>query len=210
MNTKRYADLFRAEARDRLEEMNTSLLAIERGEGIERVAELFRAVHTVKGMSAAMGYTSVRDISHALEALLELMRRQAIALNPSVIDALFVAVDALEAAIAAVSADESATTDVSEVVAMLDAISAQPDAEPDMSAMQTMEWPAIQVAEPAPAREEIPAPAPQSGQRAISTRSALSPFPPAARREKSQRSIRVDAERLDTLMTLIGELVIAR
>ncbi len=210
MNTKRYADLFRAEARDRLEEMNTSLLAIERGEGIECVAELFRAVHTVKGMSAAMGYTSVRDISHAFEALLELMRRQAIGLSPAVIDALFVAVDALEAAIAAVSADESATTDVSEVVAMLDAISAQPDAELDMAAMQTMEWPAIQVAKPAAAHEEIRAPAPQSGQRAISTRSALSPFTSAAGREKSQRSIRVDAERLDTLMTLIGELVIAR
>ena len=63
---ERYADLFRAEARERLAEMNTSLLALERGEGAERVAELFRAaVHTVKGMSAAMGYIPVRDLSHA-------------------------------------------------------------------------------------------------------------------------------------------------
>jgi len=74
VNAERYAELFRAEARERLNDMNTALLAIERGgDGAcsERVAELFRAVHNMKGMSAAMGYQSIRDLSHALETLLE-------------------------------------------------------------------------------------------------------------------------------------------
>ena len=66
MNTERYADLFRAEARERLAEMNTSLLALERGEGAERVAELFCAVHTVKGMSARW-VTSPCAISRTLK-----------------------------------------------------------------------------------------------------------------------------------------------
>jgi chemotaxis protein histidine kinase CheA len=78
VNTARYAELFRAESRERLAEMNTSLLALERGEGADRVAELFRAVHTVKGMSAAMGYADVRDLSHSLEALLDQLRRGAL------------------------------------------------------------------------------------------------------------------------------------
>ncbi|HUQ47448.1 MAG TPA: chemotaxis protein CheA [Gemmatimonadaceae bacterium] len=218
MNTKRYTDLFRAEARDRLAEMNTSLLAIERGEGIERVAELFRAVHTVKGMSAAMGYTSVRDVSHALEALLELMRRQAIAMTEVVIDVLFEAVDALEAAIIAVSADETAATDVAAIVARLERIAAQtPEAELDLAEMQTMEWPAMQVSattfavqQKAVATPVASPPTAKAEKLAVSQRSALSPFPSAGSVEKTQRSIRVDAERLDTLMTLIGELVIAR
>jgi two-component system chemotaxis sensor kinase CheA len=210
VNTKRYTDLFRAEARDRLAEMNTSLLAIERGEGIERVAELFRAVHTVKGMSAAMGYTSVRDVSHALEALLELMRRQAIAMSESVIDVLFEAVDALEAAIVAVSVDETATTDVQAIVAKLDAIAAQPEEELDPAAMQTMEWPAMAPATPTPPVPQRVISTPPVERPAVSHRSALSPFPSVSAPEKTQRSIRVDAERLDTLMTLIGELVIAR
>jgi two-component system chemotaxis sensor kinase CheA len=210
VNTKRYTDLFRAEARDRLAEMNTSLLAIERGEGVDRVAELFRAVHTVKGMSAAMGYTSVRDVSHALEALLELMRRQAIVMTDAVVDVLFEAVDALEAAIVAVSADETATTDVAAIVAKLEATAAQPEAELDTAAMQTMEWPAMKVATPTPPVPKSAIATPPIERPAVSQRSALSPFPPAASPEKTQRSVRVDAERLDTLMTLIGELVIAR
>jgi two-component system chemotaxis sensor kinase CheA len=89
VNTKRYAELFRAEARERLGEMNTSLLALERGEGADRVAELFRAVHTVKGMAAAMGYIAVRDLSHALETLLDLLRRGMMAITPAVIETLF-------------------------------------------------------------------------------------------------------------------------
>ena len=222
MNTKRYTDLFRAEARDRLGEMNTSLLAIERGEGVERVAELFRAVHTVKGMSAAMGYNSVRDVSHALEALLDLMRRQAIAMSEAVIDVLFEAVDSLEAAIVAVSADETATTDVKEIVAKLERIAAQtaPEAELDLAEMQTMEWPAMQIGTPTPPVPQRAVTTPPVPQRTVNTppverpavshRAALSPFPSASAGEKTQRSVRVDAERLDTLMTLIGELVIAR
>jgi two-component system chemotaxis sensor kinase CheA len=210
VNTQRYTDLFRAEARDRLAEMNTSLLAIERGEGIEHVAELFRAVHTVKGMSAAMGYTSVRDVSHALEALLELMRRQAIVTTDAVIDVLFEAVDALEAAIVAVSADETATTDVSRIVAKLEATVAAPEAEIDTAAMQTMEWPAMQVSTPTPPVPQRAVDTPPVERKAVNQRSALSPFPSVASIEKTQRSVRVDASRLDTLMNLIGELVIAR
>ena len=95
MNAERYSELFRAEARERLTEMNNALLAIERGAGPGRVSELFRAVHNMKGMSAAMGYQSIRDLSHALETLLEKMRREETMPSPAVIDALFDAVDAL-------------------------------------------------------------------------------------------------------------------
>ncbi len=214
MNTKRYTELFRAEARDRLAEMNTSLLAIERGEGIEHVAELFRAVHTVKGMSAAMGYSSVRDVSHALETLLDLMRREAIAMTPAIIDALFEALDALESAIVAVSNDETSTTDVTAVVAMLESITAEPStqAEIDLAEMQTMEWPTMRMPTPTPAVQpaiEVPAPTPVA-RPAITQRSAVASPATLSHAEKTQRSVRVDAERLDNLMNLIGELVIAR
>ncbi|MBA3405201.1 MAG: Hpt domain-containing protein, partial [Gemmatimonadaceae bacterium] len=128
MNTKRYAELFRAEARERLVEMNTSLLAIERGAGADRIAELFRAVHTMKGMSAAMGYEPVRDLSHSLETLLDKLRREPASVTPAVIDALFDAVDALESATVAVCRNADAKPDVSGIIGMLDSISATDEA----------------------------------------------------------------------------------
>ncbi len=187
MNTERYAELFRAEARERLAEMNASLLALERGDGGDRVAALFRAVHTVKGMSAAMGYVSVRDLSHALETLLDLLRRGVMVVTPAVIETLFDSVDLLESAIVAVSNEASEPIDVTAAVAAIESITATVAEELD-GPNPTMEWPAMRISTPTP-----PA-----------------PVPVASKADQQQRYIRVDAARLDNLMTLIGELVIAR
>jgi two-component system, chemotaxis family, sensor kinase CheA len=201
VNAQRYAELFRAEARERLTEMNNALLAIERGAGPERVSELFRAVHNMKGMSAAMGYQSIRDLSHALEALLEKLRRDESGPSPAVIDALFDAVDVLESAIVVVSADASANPEVAATVEMLEEVADVRDAKSSAPVLPTMEWPTMRApATPtAPPRFTPAHPAP-AGQTA----------PHGTAVAEGKRSVRVDAERLDTLMTLIGELVIAR
>lgn len=194
MNTQRYAELFRAEARERLAEMNTSLLALERGEGSDRVAELFRAVHTVKGMAAAMGYVQVRDLSHSLEALLDLLRRGVTPVTPAVIETLFESVDTLESAIVAVSQDASEEIDVTSAVQSLETLIASADESVD-GLNPTMEWPVMRGSEPTP----------------TTSQTITKTFPVvSAPVDKTHRFVRVDAARLDTLMTLIGELVIAR
>jgi two-component system chemotaxis sensor kinase CheA len=190
VNTKRYAELFRVEAKERLAEMNTALLALERGEGANRVAELFRAVHTVKGMSAAMGYANVRDLSHALETLLDHMRRGALMVSPQLINALFESVDTLENAISALTQDAE-SVDVAATVATLEALSAAVEPPPEGS-NPTMEWPIMR---PPP----IPVSTPPVAAPAVTITA-----------DKTQRFVRVDAARLDALMTLMGELVIAR
>jgi two-component system, chemotaxis family, sensor kinase CheA len=204
VNTQRYAELFRAEARERLAEMNTSLLALERGEGADRIAELFRAVHTVKGMSAAMGYVSVRDLSHALETLLDLLRRGVMPATPAVIETLFESVDTLESAIVSVAADANEQIDVSAAVAAIESMSASAEIPLD-GVNPTMEWPVMRAADPV-TRAADPTP---TTQRSV-TREFQIPNSSSMPAEKNHRFVRVDAARLDTLMTLIGELVIAR
>ena len=93
MDTGRYAKLFLTESREYLSEINTALLELERGRSDAAVARLFRAVHTMKGMGAAMGYTSVGELSHELETLLDKLRSGSI-VTPIIIDTLFAGVDA--------------------------------------------------------------------------------------------------------------------
>src|SRR5437868_3882097 len=147
MNAQRYADLFRAEARERLTEMNNALLAIERGgallDGVDRVSELFRAVHNMKGMSAAMGYQSIRDLSHALETLLEKLRHNNDTPSPALINVLFEAVDVLESAVVSVSANPDVNLDVSDTVGMLESLARAQEPSVPAELMPTMEWPAM-------------------------------------------------------------------
>jgi two-component system chemotaxis sensor kinase CheA len=97
-----YAELFLTESREHVSAMNHQLLQLEQGAGgPEPVSAIFRAVHTIKGMSATMGYAAVAELSHELETLLDRMRRNELAVTPEVMEVLFRSADALEASIEA-------------------------------------------------------------------------------------------------------------
>ena len=176
METGRYAKLFLSESREYLTEMNAALLELERGGGDAAVARLFRGVHTMKGMGAAMGYTSVSELSHELETLLDKLRSGSITITPLISDALFAGVDALEQAVALATAQPPQNLEVKEIIARV---------------RQAGE----QVTQAFTAEFTIP-------KREKSESSVAAPKPP--------RHIRIDSRRLDTLMNVVGELVIAR
>jgi two-component system, chemotaxis family, sensor kinase CheA len=176
VDTGRYAKLFLSESREYLSEINTALLELERGGGDTAVARLFRAVHTMKGMGAAMGYTSVGELSHELETLLDKVRSGTLAVTPAIIDTLFAAVDALEQSVGLATASPPQQLDVTEITARIRQVPEQ--------APQTF---TAEFAIPKREKSELSAPA-----------------------QKPPRHIRIDARRLDTLMNVAGELVIAR
>ena len=118
MDSAQYAELFLTESREHVSAINHSLLALEQGVGgDEPVGAIFRAVHTVKGMSATMGYTAVASLSHELETLLDRVRRGVRAIDDALMELLFRSADVLENAIEA--AVSGVVVDVEPVVAQL-------------------------------------------------------------------------------------------
>lgn len=113
MDTSRYADLFLTESQEHLSAINHALLDLERApDSAEPVNALFRAVHTIKGMSATMGYAQVAELAHALETLLDQLRIGSRPVTGEVIDALFTASDTLEVAVGLSVAGRDAEIDV--------------------------------------------------------------------------------------------------
>lgn len=121
MELSQYGELFLSESREHVSAINDLLLALEASPGSrEPVEGVFRAVHTIKGMSATMGYRGVADLAHALEDLLERVRHGARAVDGGLVDLLFEGADALERAIeAAVAEDDAAEPDLAPVIARL-------------------------------------------------------------------------------------------
>jgi two-component system, chemotaxis family, sensor kinase CheA len=119
VDSAQYAELFLTESREHVSAINHSLLELERGAGgDEPVGAIFRAVHTIKGMSATMGYTAVATLSHELETLLDRVRRGARTIDEPLMQLLFQSADVLEHAIElAVGGGDS--VDVAPVVALL-------------------------------------------------------------------------------------------
>ena len=120
MDRSRYADLFLTESREHLSAITQSLLELERTSGgAASVSALFRSVHTIKGMSATMGYTAVAELSHELEALLDRIRAGTQSVSGDVIDLLFSGTDALEIAIEKSVVGREDEVDVSPLIVKL-------------------------------------------------------------------------------------------
>ncbi|MGH7567437.1 MAG: chemotaxis protein CheW [Gemmatimonadales bacterium] len=100
MDLSQYAELFLAESREHLGVCNQLLLEWERNPAASGpVQGIFRAVHTVKGMAATMGYARVADLAHRMENLLDTLRGSTRPATDELIQVLFRATDALEKAI---------------------------------------------------------------------------------------------------------------
>jgi two-component system chemotaxis sensor kinase CheA len=97
MDVRQYADLFLSESRDHLTAYNHLVLEWEKDpDAREAVGGIFRAVHTIKGMAATMGYAAVADLAHRIESLLDVLRKGERDATPQVLDLLLRAGDALE------------------------------------------------------------------------------------------------------------------
>ncbi|MRR28754.1 hypothetical protein EG834_00090, partial [bacterium] len=108
MDTSKYKDLFVSETREHLANLNRSLLALEKSPNDPAlVNEIFRSVHTVKGMAASINQEMIAEISHRAEDLLDRMRKRQVAAGPEQVEAVFKFVDFLEAAVAMVALDKS-------------------------------------------------------------------------------------------------------
>jgi two-component system chemotaxis sensor kinase CheA len=121
MDLSQYAELFLAESREHLSACNQLLLEWERRPTApEPVGGIFRAVHTVKGMAATMGYARVADLAHRMENLLDHLRRGGRPPTDDTLQLMFRATDALEKAVNLAVAGREREVDVAPLLADLD------------------------------------------------------------------------------------------
>lgn len=281
MDAARYAALFLSESREHLTEIDDALLALERDHANANVevaatgaliATVFRGVHTVKGMAAAMGYAAVEQLSHALESRCEPLRSGDESLSGDVMALLFDGTDLLRAAVDAVPSGRLESTSamrafmqrlgsvvvtVAAPAAAAAALPAAPSQAPSgalgttrrVDVRLTADCPlkgvramivlaklsalgTVRGAEPAQERwqddlfdgafrltlqssasdDEIRAAAQRAGdvERVSVQLATPTPAHGSAGVSDAPRTVRLDARRLDTLLDLVGELVITR
>lgn len=76
MNPSSYLDLFVAEAREHIGSAAKLASSVDDGtRGQEGLRELFRHVHSVKGMAASMGFSSMSALAHDAESLMDHVRQ---------------------------------------------------------------------------------------------------------------------------------------
>ena len=125
METNQYMDMFLDESREHLQSLNEGLLSLEdNAEDLSVLNDIFRNAHTLKGMSATMGYNKTAELTHEMEDVLDLLRKEQLKISEEIIDILFKCIDSLEQMIDNIAnGDPEDLIDVSDLVKKLSAIS---------------------------------------------------------------------------------------
>lgn len=120
MDTSEYMPMFVAETREHLEQLNLAIVRLEENpKDRATVEEIFRIAHSLKGMSATMGFSRVAELTHEMEDVFELLRQRTNGLPVEAIDTVFACLDALSAAVEAIETDGQETLDPGSLVARL-------------------------------------------------------------------------------------------
>ncbi|WP_166237935.1 chemotaxis protein CheA [Paenibacillus turpanensis] len=123
MEMNQYLSMFIDESREHLQAMNDNMLALEAApEDISIVQTIFRSAHTLKGMSATMGFEDLASLTHEMENVLDLVRNNKLAMDSVIFDCLFKCLDTLESMVEDIIQGGTGKADVSDLVATLKSI----------------------------------------------------------------------------------------
>jgi two-component system chemotaxis sensor kinase CheA len=221
---------FVMESSEHLAAIDEQILMLERDPSLIQIVHgVFRAFHSIKGLAGFLGLTKVQSVAHEVETLLDHARELRTTVTPEFVDLVLDASEYLKEEVAVVQArlnqtEPPAVRDMSALLSTLSAANAQvaaglggaiahaPESAPAVEAVADDFFPVageetVKVAEApdapeattallAPAGGAVPAAAPTVRQ--------------SSRSEVANTSIRVETSKLDRLMDMVGEMVIAQ
>lgn len=120
MDVNQYMGMFLDEAREHLQALNRCILELEADPGNHQLLdEIFRSAHTLKGMSATMGFHDIAEITHEMENVLDIIRKGQQEVTPAIIDLLFKCLDFLEQLVEAIVSGSAVQLDTIGLVSQL-------------------------------------------------------------------------------------------
>ena len=175
-------DDFIVDSHEGLDRLDRDLLALERDPAAsEPIVSAFRSLHTIKGTCSFLGLRRLERVAHAGESLLAALRSGRLRWSREIADALLATADTVRAILAAIESRPGPRSGGA----------LEPEGDDDALLARLAACGAA--VRPAPARDAGAPPA------AAETVSAL-----------QNQHLRVDVRRLDAVMDLVGELVLAR
>ena len=123
MDTSQYLSMFLEESIDNLQTLNESLLELEQDpNNIDKLNEIFRVAHTIKGMAATMGFNEMAELTHKMEDVLSQFREGNLKVTQEVVTVLFKCLDTLEQMVNNISEGVDEVVEVDHIIEKLEAI----------------------------------------------------------------------------------------
>ncbi|MHB1412331.1 MAG: hybrid sensor histidine kinase/response regulator [Thermoleophilia bacterium] len=226
-----FMETFRAEAAERLQVLSNGLMHLEESPGDEEMLKkLFREAHTLKGAAGMMGLDAIKELSHRMEDILEAVQKGRVTLRGGTADLLLETLDRIETLLPEGQSEPEPVSAVAELLRRLEAVRGSDEAsqvsradvppavgeagaEPATANAEPESGTALKVVEPEasgvllspePVMENRTAP-PAAGGAADSQQDGQ---PSPQKNSRNESTIRVNIDRLDNLLNLMGEILV--
>ena len=179
---------FLTEASESLEQLDQKFMDLEKQPNDTALLnDIFRSIHTIKGAAGFLGFQQMVDVTHCTEDVLNKLRKGEMKVTPVIMDTILKSVDLIKLLLNNIKERNGREEDLKPVIALLTDIMEGrfKDDEPKEAAQA-----GVKTGE---AEEEVRQARPDEGAAAA-----------------KEQSIRVDIERLDSVLNLAGELVLSR
>ena len=124
MDTSQYMNMFLEESMDNLQTLNESLLELEKNPNdVDKINEIFRVAHTIKGMAATMGFNDIAELTHKMEDVLSKFRDGQLNVTQEVVTVLFDCLDTLERMVSNIEDGTDSNIDIDAIIKSLHNIS---------------------------------------------------------------------------------------
>jgi len=198
---------FITESREHLAGAEAALLQLEGDrQSTELVNTIFRAFHTIKGVAGFMHLTPIVELAHVAETLLDHARNARLVLTPPYMELVFQSTDMLSRLIAVLEGATAPTTQV------LRSLIHRLEQANTLLPLETSTCEG-----PAPIEARRTAPPPSTAEHAdLPAESAAADSPSAVAastghmRRVADQTVKVSTHRMDSLVTMVGELVISQ
>ncbi len=215
---------FHSEAVDHLSQIEAALLQLEQNPNDpEAISSIFRSFHTIKGVSGFLQLTPMHTLTHEVESLLDLVRNNKLALNSTIITEMLRARDALQALVGQITVAlekgllPKEVVPVGHLIVAVKMLAAGANAPAPVAAASapapSLSPSALAALNEVPVPEATAAPSAPSvpDQTALQQAAAANAAAAAgAKKSGGASTIRVNTEKLDSLMDVVGELVIVQ
>ncbi|TLM98549.1 chemotaxis protein CheA, partial [bacterium] len=123
--------IFLEEVEEHLQTLEEDLVKLEKeGDNPDLLQEIFRASHTLKGSSATIGHHRMANLTHAMENVLDKLRKNQLTVSSELIDVLFEALDHLRVLKDEIVNDEESDINLDEILQKLASAAQGEVAEP--------------------------------------------------------------------------------
>ncbi|MBU3126693.1 chemotaxis protein CheA [Clostridium tagluense] len=117
MDTSQYMSMFLEESMENLQTLNEALLTLEQQpEDMDKLNEIFRVAHTIKGMAATMGFSQMAELTHKMEDVLSKFREGELKVTEKVVTVLFRCLDTLEKMVNNISEGISDKLEIEDII----------------------------------------------------------------------------------------------